>query len=39
MTIAETLRRASQRLREASVPNDLMDAQTLLASAMGCDRT
>lgn len=39
MTIAETLRRASQRLREASIPNDLMDAQTLLASAMACDRT
>ncbi len=39
MTIAETLRRASQRLREASVPNDLMDAQTLLAFAMDCDRT
>lgn len=38
-TIAETLRQASERLRAASVPNDLMDAQTLLAAAMGCDRT
>jgi release factor glutamine methyltransferase len=38
-TIAETLKRASQYLREASVPNDLLDAQTLLAEALGRDRT
>ena len=38
-TIAETLNRAKVRLREASVPNDVLDAQTLLAHALGCDRT
>jgi release factor glutamine methyltransferase len=38
-TIAETLKRASEYLREASVPNDLLDAQTLLAEALGRDRT
>jgi release factor glutamine methyltransferase len=38
-TIAETLKRASEYLREASVPNDLLDAQTLLAEALGQDRT
>jgi release factor glutamine methyltransferase len=38
-TIAETLKRASGFLRAASVPNDLLDAQTLLAQALGKDRT
>jgi release factor glutamine methyltransferase len=38
-TIAEILKRASEYLREASVPNDLLDAQTLLAEALGRDRT
>jgi release factor glutamine methyltransferase len=38
-TIAETLKRASEFLREASVPNDLLDAQTLLAEALDRDRT
>jgi release factor glutamine methyltransferase len=38
-TIAERLKLASQQLREASVPNDLLDAQTLLAHALGQDRT
>jgi len=37
-TIAETLKEASERLRAASVPNDLLDAQTLLAAAMSKDR-
>lgn len=38
-TISETLKLASTTLRTASVPNDLLDAQTLLAHALGCDRT
>ncbi|MBL8202888.1 MAG: peptide chain release factor N(5)-glutamine methyltransferase [Blastocatellia bacterium] len=38
-TIAETLRQASQQLRDADIPNDLLDAQTLLAHALGQDRT
>ncbi len=38
-TIAETLRLATEKLREAGVPNDVLDAQTLLAEALGCDRT
>jgi release factor glutamine methyltransferase len=38
-TYAETLREAAQRLRTASVPNDLLDAQSLLAYALGEDRT
>src|SRR5215510_1535944 len=37
-TIAETLREASEHLRAASVSNDLLDAQTLLAEALGKDR-
>src|SRR5215470_10529282 len=37
-TIAETLKEAGERLRAASVPNDLLDAQTLLAAAMSKDR-
>jgi release factor glutamine methyltransferase len=37
--IAETLKLASATLRDAAVPNDLLDAQTLLAHALGCDRT
>ncbi|HEU0183972.1 MAG TPA: peptide chain release factor N(5)-glutamine methyltransferase [Blastocatellia bacterium] len=39
MTIAEALKEASERLRAGSVPNDLLDAQTLLAEAGGFDRT
>ncbi|HEU0175290.1 MAG TPA: peptide chain release factor N(5)-glutamine methyltransferase [Blastocatellia bacterium] len=38
-TISETLKAASESLRAASVPNDLLDAQTLLAEALGEDRT
>jgi release factor glutamine methyltransferase len=38
-TIAEALKEAGERLRAASVPNDLLDAQTLLAEAIGKDRT
>src|SRR5262245_56110034 len=38
-TIAEALKEAGERLRAASVPNDLLDAQTLLADAGGFDRT
>jgi release factor glutamine methyltransferase len=38
-TIAEALKEAGDRLRAASVPNDLLDAQTLLAEALGKDRT
>lgn len=37
--IAETLRQAGATLRHAQVPNDLLDAQTLLAFALGQDRT
>jgi release factor glutamine methyltransferase len=39
VTIAETLKEASEQLRAASVANDLLDAQTLLAEALGQDRT
>ncbi|MBI1765567.1 MAG: peptide chain release factor N(5)-glutamine methyltransferase [Acidobacteria bacterium] len=39
MTIAEVLKEASAALRAAAVPNDLLDAQTLLAHALTCDRT
>lgn len=39
MLIAEALKFASERLRAASVPNDVLDAQTLLAEALGVDRT
>jgi release factor glutamine methyltransferase len=38
-TIAETLRLATAKLREAQIPNDVLDAQVLLAEALGCDRT
>lgn len=38
-TIAESLKQASATLRAAAVPNDLLDAQTLLAHALNCDRT
>jgi release factor glutamine methyltransferase len=38
-TIAEALKEAGERLRAASVPNDLLDAQALLAEALGKDRT
>lgn len=38
-TIAETLKVASEYLRAASVANDLLDAQTLLAEALDQDRT
>src|SRR5262245_34584410 len=37
--IRNQIERASEYLREASVPNDLLDAQTLLAEALGRDRT
>lgn len=39
MTISAILKQASITLRAAAVPNDLLDAQTLLAHALGCDRT
>src|SRR6202008_2727505 len=39
LTIAEALKEAGERLRAGSVPNDLLDAQTLLAEALGKDRT
>jgi release factor glutamine methyltransferase len=39
LTIADTLKQASKQLRRADVPNDLLDAQTLLAHALGQDRT
>jgi len=39
LTIAEMLRLATENLRGANVPNDVLDAQTLLAEALGCDRT
>jgi release factor glutamine methyltransferase len=38
-TIAEALKEAGERLRAAFVPNDLLDAQTLLAEALGKERT
>ena len=39
-TIAEALKEAGERLRAAFVPDDLLlDAQTLLAEALGKDRT
>ncbi len=38
-TIAETLKQASQQLRASSIANDVLDAQTLLAEALGKDRT
>ncbi len=38
-TIAETLKIASTQLRQAEVPNDLLDAQLLLAEALQQDRT
>jgi release factor glutamine methyltransferase len=38
-TIAETLKEAGELLRAASVANDVLDAQTLLAEALGRDRT
>jgi release factor glutamine methyltransferase len=39
VTISETLKEASEHLRASSAPNDLLDAQTLLAEALGKDRT
>lgn len=39
LTIAAALKRASEQLRAAAVPNDILDAQTLLAHALGRDRT
>jgi release factor glutamine methyltransferase len=39
LTIAEALKEASEHLRAGSVPNDLLDSQTLLAEALGKDRT
>jgi release factor glutamine methyltransferase len=38
-TISEALKEAGERLRAASVPDDLLDAQILLAEAGGFDRT
>lgn len=38
-TIAECLKSASLRLREQGIANDVLDAQLLLAEALGCDRT
>ncbi len=38
-TIAEILKQASLQLRQAEVPNDLLDAQSLLAFAINQDRT
>lgn len=38
-SIADTLKLATERLRAAGVPNDVLDAQTLLAEALGRDRT
>ncbi len=38
-TISEALKEAGERLRAASTPNHLLDAQTLLAEALGKDRT
>jgi release factor glutamine methyltransferase len=39
VTIAEALKEAGERLRAGAVPNDMLDAQTLLAEALGKDRT
>src|SRR5262245_4036753 len=39
VTIAEALKEAGELLRAGSVANDLLDAQTLLAEALGKDRT
>ena len=39
MTISEALKHASATLRAALISNDLLDAQTLLAHALNCDRT
>jgi release factor glutamine methyltransferase len=39
VTIAEAIKEAGERLRAGSVPNDLLDAQILLAEALGKDRT
>ena len=38
-TIAETLKAASLQLKHAEVPNDVLDAQTLLAFTIKQDRT
>ena len=38
-TIAEALRLATEELRQASVPDPQLAAQSLLAEALGCDRT
>ena len=38
-TIAETLKQATATLRANAIANDVLDAQTLLAHALGCDRT
>ena len=38
-TIAETLKAASLQLKNAEVPNDVLDAQTLLAYTINQDRT
>lgn len=38
-TIGEALKQASNHLHDAHVPNNVLDAQTLLAEALGKDRT
>jgi release factor glutamine methyltransferase len=38
-TISETLRRATARLRESGTADPQLAAQSLLAAALGCDRT
>jgi release factor glutamine methyltransferase len=38
MTIADALRRAEQRLREAGVPDPALDAERLLSHVLGWDR-
>ncbi len=39
LTIAAVLKKAAALLHDAKVPNDLLDAQTLLAHTLGQDRT
>ena len=39
MTISEALKQACATLRAAAIANDILDAQTLLAHALSCDRT
>lgn len=39
LTIADILKSASSQLRKSGIQNDVLDAQTLLAEALGRDRT